>query len=523
MLLIRTYEFLLLFQLFACPLVAQIASQSLDSRLQQIQFLLQQGNTREARQQLTEAIRELPTEPTLQNFLGVVEAQSGNYQIAEAAFKKALQLSPRYTGAAINLGKLYQENSSKDPQAIGKAVQIYHAILTYDSGNREALYQTAVLAMQRGQSLPALTGLAKLPVEIQQRPQALAVKCAALSGAGRKAEANGALGQLLVHPQLAAEDLILILPALEKQQRYEWVERIFEALANRKLHTPESLRQWGLYLETQKDYVHARETLEKSVTAPVSVDLLLDLARVAYKQRDFKDALGYLAHARDLDPKNFGIHFFFGIVCVELELLIDANKSLEEAVKLTPENPFANYALGSVLMQSSESRKGLPYIEKYCRLMPKDVRGHLALGAAYFQVGEHELAVKELTPLINNPLTAAGANYFLSRIAKLKGDQEEAYRLIQISLKANPDYSDALVELGQLEMRKKNYEAAGKSLNHALELEPDSFLGNMHLLRLYQATNDLRVEAQQKRFDEVAQKRTEKEASLLRTIEVRPY
>jgi len=56
-----------------------------------------------------------------------------------------------------------------------------------------------------------------------------------------------------------------------------------------------------------------------------------------------------------------------------------------------------------------------------------------------------------------------------------------------------------------------------------LELEPDNFLGNMHLLRLYQASNDPRAEEQQKRFDEVAKKRTEKEKSLLRTIEVRPY
>ncbi len=520
---IRIYEFLLLLQIFAFPLIAQIAPQSVDSRLQQIQSLLQQGNTTEARLQLSEAIRELPTEPTLLNFLGVVEAQSGNYSAAEAAFKKALQLSPRYTGAAVNLGRLYQENAAKDPQASTKGVQIYRAILSYDPGNAEALYQTAVLSLQKGQYLAALAGLAKLPVEVQQRPQALVVKCAALSGAAKKAEASAALGQLLVHPQLTAEDLILILPVFEKQQRFDWIERIFETLGNRKLHTPESLRQWGLYLEGQKDYVRARETLEKSVTAPVSVDLLLDLARVAYKQRDFKGALSYLAHARDLDPKNFGIHFFFGIVCVELELVIDANKSLKEAVSLNPENPFANYALGSVLMQSSEPRNGLPYLQKYCRLMPNDPRGRLALGAAYFQVGELEMAQKELTPLVNLPLTAAGANYFLSRIAKLKGDQEDAYRLIQLSLRANPNYSDAYVELGQLEMRKKDFAAAGKALQRALELDPDSFLGNMHLLRLYQATEDPRAEAQQKRFDEVSKKRTEKEASLLRTIEVRPY
>jgi tetratricopeptide (TPR) repeat protein len=121
------------------------------------------------------------------------------------------------------------------------------------------------------------------------------------------------------------------------------------------------------------------------------------------------------------------------------------------------------------------------------------------------------------------PEAAAGANYFLSRLFKLQGNREEAYRLIQLSLKANPDFADALVELGQLELRQKNFAAAGKALQRAVELEPDSFQANMHLLRLYQATHDSRAEAQQKRFDEVSKKRAEKEASLLRTIEVRPY
>jgi Flp pilus assembly protein TadD len=519
----RILEFLLFIHFLAYPLLAQTVPQKLDLRLRQIQSLLQQGNTTEARQHLNDAIHEFPTEPTLQNFLGVVEAQSGNYAAAESAFKKALQLSPRYTGAAVNLGRLYQENSTKDPQATTKGIHVYQTILSYDPVSAEAQYQLSVLSLRNGQYLAALTGLSKLPAEFQQNPPAMAVKCAALSGTAQKTQANAIFGQFLIHPQLTADDWILILPILEKQQRLDWIQRGFDTLSNRQLHTPESLRQWGLYLERQNEFNHAREILEKSVTNPISVELLLDLARVAYKQRDLNGALGYLAHARELDPRNFSIHFFFGIICVELELLIDATKSLEKAVSLNPENPYANYALGAVLMQSSDSRKGLPYIEKYCQLLPKDPRGHLALGAAYFQVGEQLLASKELTPLVNIPLTAAGANYYLSRIAKLKGNQEDAYRLIQISLNANPDFSDALVELGQLEIRRKNFTAAGKALQKALELEPDNFLGNMHLLRLYQASNDPRAEEQQKRFDEVAKKRTEKEKSLLRTIEVRPY
>ena len=45
-------------------------------RLQQIQKLLQQGSWETARKQLAEALSRFPGEPSLHNFMGVVEAQA---------------------------------------------------------------------------------------------------------------------------------------------------------------------------------------------------------------------------------------------------------------------------------------------------------------------------------------------------------------------------------------------------------------------------------------------------------------
>lgn len=511
----------------ACLVISSVLLANTDTpveaRLRQIQRLLQQGSWADARGQIEDALRHFPREASLYNFMGVVEAQAGNYPAAAGNFGKALELSPRFTGAALNLGRLYQENSARDVEAHLKALQVYQSILAYDPANVEALFQTAVLSLQGGQYRAALTSLGRLPAEAQQHPQSLAVRCASLAALDETGQADKTAEALLAQTALTAADVMLVLPALESASKKALAQRLLEGLTSRSLHTPESLRQLGLLYEQQGQLERARQTLEAAVTSPVSVSLLLDLARVAYKNKDLKGTLGYLAHARDLEPGSFGVHFFFGMVCVELDLLTDATKSLKEAVALSPENPYANFALGSVLMQGSDPLSGLPYVKKYCRLKPNDPRGRLALGAAYFRLGEHDLARKELEAVVATPEAAAGANYFLSRMAKLQGNREEAYRLIQMSLKANPDFADALVELGQLEMRQKNYAAAGEALHRAVELEPDSFQANMHLLRLYQATRDSRAEAQQKRFDEVSKKRAEKEASLLRTIEVRPY
>ena len=52
-------------------------------------------------------------EPSLHNLKGVLEVLSGRYESAEAAFQKAIKLAPRFTGAYVNLGRLYQENPTR--------------------------------------------------------------------------------------------------------------------------------------------------------------------------------------------------------------------------------------------------------------------------------------------------------------------------------------------------------------------------------------------------------------------------
>ena len=56
----------------------------------------------------------------------------------------------------------------------------------------------------------------------------------------------------------------------------------------------------------------------------------------------------YLAHARDLEPGNAEVQFFFGIASIELNLGNEAYDALKKAVALSPENPYVNYAMGAV-------------------------------------------------------------------------------------------------------------------------------------------------------------------------------
>lgn len=79
--------------------------------------LIQTGNLTEASGRIAAALEAHPGKPALHSFQGVVAAQQGRYEAAEAAFLHAIALAPRFNGAYLNLGRLYQENIARDPQA----------------------------------------------------------------------------------------------------------------------------------------------------------------------------------------------------------------------------------------------------------------------------------------------------------------------------------------------------------------------------------------------------------------------
>ena len=191
--------------------------------LAQIQQLIQAGSLVEARQQLNAALKDYPSSAALNNFLGVVEAQSGNYRLAESSFRKAIELDSHLTATYLNLGRLYQENGRSDKVAVRKAAQVYLDLLKIDPENAEARYQAAYMQELGGSYQASLELLARMPVDVQQKPQVLAVRCADEAGLGRTATAAATAKHLLQLSGLEEADVLIVQPvvAAKKQQQLE--------------------------------------------------------------------------------------------------------------------------------------------------------------------------------------------------------------------------------------------------------------------------------------------------------------
>lgn len=268
----------------------------------------------------------------------------------------------------------------------------------------------------------------------------------------------------------------------------------------------------------------ARHALEQlAPLEPKDPAPLMELARIAEKQHDLKGALAYLAHARDLNPNYAPAHFFFGIVCIELNLPLEAKKSLQKALDLDPDNAPYNYARGAVELQGASGWLAIPFFKKFVAARPGDPRGHFALGVAEFTSQDYEASAKQMKLVAGNKETAAGAEYYLGRIAKAESDWEAAAGHFEKSIAADPNYAESHAELGLAKMHLKNLAGARKEINRALELNPDSYIANGNLLALLQRTKDPLVKAQEQKMRELDLKRSKEQELMVRTIQVRQY
>ena len=410
-----------------------------------------------------------------------------------------------------------------DENGEAKALGAYEKALAIAPENPEANYNAAGLMMHAGKYDQSLKHWAKLGKDAQQSVAMLVVACADEAALGHKVEMERYATALGAQSDLVETDVLEALPALRKARRADLIETLLNAAAGHQPLSAAGLRVLGLAQDATGKLAEAQETLERAFAADeTSTATLLDLAQVAEERKDLKGALGYLAHARDLEPKNAMFAYRFGLICAEMSLLSESHKALEEAVQLEPQNPEYNYALGIVTDSAKGPNDALPFLQKFHSIRPGDAKGVLALGTTSFRAKDYDAATEWLKQAAANSSTAATAHFYLGRIARQRGQFEVAQGELILADKLNPNQAEILAEIGQLDLQQKKYADAGKALDRAAALDPESYAANFGLLQLYARTGDPRREDQSKRFDAIKAKNEEAYRETLRVLEIRP-
>lgn len=505
----------------ACFVPVSSAQQSASYRnlVLSIQGQIESGDLNRAHASLLVALKQYPANGGLENLLGVVEIQQGHEDRAKQDFALAIAHSPSLTGAYLNLARIAMESADSDAQQQKEALRLYREALVLDPNNPEALYGEATLLMWQHSYEKSLANIEKLDPEARAHARVQAIVCADETGLGHKEKADRAASSMAASPDLAEQDVLLALPALRTAHRADLIELLLTAAGQRQSLSERGLRLLGLAQEAEGKLAEARATLERVYGMNTSAtEPLVDLARVALASKDNQGALGYLAHARALQPANPVLAYEYGLVCVQMNLLREARLAMGQAVALAPANPDYALAMGSI----SSGADALPYLRKYHDLRPNDAVGYLAFGMAYFQNTDYPHASEWLEKAMSDTKTSAAAHYYLGRILNQQGKYQEAIVQLQQSASLKPDQPEVSAELGEAYLRLKDYPAATTQLHRALELDTDSYTANYALLRLYAQTGDPRRTEQAARFAALRKQDEEQYRDAMRVIETRP-
>ncbi|GGH01575.1 tetratricopeptide repeat protein [Silvibacterium dinghuense] len=472
-----------------------------------------------ARVLLASAMKHYPNDGGLENLLGVVEAQSQHRDAAKHAFSQAVVLDPKLLSAWQNLARIEMEDADHDPKSAEDALRSYTHALALDPSDAESIYGAATAAMWRHAYATSLAYLQKLDGESRAKARVQAVLCADELGAGHTAAAEQAAARMAASLDLLESDVMLALPALRAAHRADILDTLLSSAHAHEPLSPAGLRMLGLAQEAEGKPQQAKATLEHVYELePTNTAPLVDLARIALAQNDKQGALGYLAHARAIAPKDAALAYQYGFVCLQMELLREAQSAMAQAVQLAPDNPDYLLTMGTV----ATGADALPYLERYRAMRPDDPAGYLASGIAYLDNNHFDEALSWLRKAVASPKTAFSAHYYLGRTLREQAKYKEALTELHQADVLRPNQPEVLAEIGADYFWLKQYGDAVGPLKHALELEPDNYVANYALLRLYSQTGDPQREEQAKRFTALRTQREDRYRDAMRVIEARP-
>ena len=401
------------------------------SPFSEAETLLRQGSIAEAKLKIEQQLELNPSSVEGYNLLGIVYGSEKEYDRAVQSFQHALSLDPNSIRTHNNLGNVYVAQDKFD-----LAEKEFGKVLKVEPANHEANYNLGLVLMAR--HLPA-----KAIPHLQ-----------------------------LVRPQDIATRFNLVRAYLQAGRSSEGLKLAREISAQNKDNVQLHFTL-GVLLAGEKQYPAAQLELEKAnALQPETFEILFNLGQVYLQSTEYKKAGLVLNRALKLKPDSAETLYLMARVYSEQTKAVDALDLLVRAHKLAPENTDVIFLLARVSMSQNYFEDAIPLLESGIKIAPKRADLHAALGESYFMSGKAEKAIDEFKSLIE--LDPSARSYvFMGLSYRHLGRFDEARKYFQDGLKLDPKNASCLFNMGYVEGRQGNQAAAEKYFQATLRSNPD--------------------------------------------------
>jgi tetratricopeptide (TPR) repeat protein len=323
-------------------------------------LLADHGQVAQGEQQLRIAIQMNPSDPGAYTALGMIQGKTGRAAEAAESFRKAVSLEPDSADAHLNLGialvdqynrtdgfKEFSEAARLDPRSPAVHYNLgrfYFETAKYEDARKE-LEEALRLEPNHAAALYFLALAAKQDNDLDRSTQLFEKVISLQPG---NPDAQFLLGQNLEHQGKTAEAVVHWKLALQADPNYS------QALYNlartlRKSNDPEAQQYQARY-----------DTLQKNQQISDRVQQLGNFALEASNAENWPQAFAQMQEALELCgecPEAAHLHKNLGMMYVRTGKLEQAQKELETALQLNPDDNGAKQGLAAIQNATSAQSK----------------------------------------------------------------------------------------------------------------------------------------------------------------------
>jgi tetratricopeptide (TPR) repeat protein len=200
------------------------------------------------------------------------------------------------------------------------------------------------------------------------------------------------------------------------------------------------------------------------------------LAQARTNQSRPLDALDLLLRAHKIAPQNPDIIFLMAQVSMSQNYYEDAIPLLESGIQIAPQRADLRAALGESYFMAGKVDKAIEQFKELLAL-EHSARSLAFLGLSYRNLGRFDEAKQYFQQGLKLDPGNTLCLFNLGYISERQGDSAAAEVMFQKALHANPNFSDALLELANLRVVEKKLPEAEDLLRRYVQVSHDPATG----------------------------------------------
>ncbi len=222
--------------------------------------------------------------------------------------------------------------------------------------------------------------------------------------------------------------------------------------------------------------------IQKAITlAPSDGDLHLQLALMLLKKGQPDEAEANLRKAVELNPKAVGAWLMLGTYHQSRGSYGQAEQEFRRAIDVEPKNPEPRTALIRLFLVQGKKAEAEEFAKQVKHDFPDNSAGYRMLGDFYAVNGDSEKAVAEYASLYQEHPKDLVVQKNYIQLLILTNRYDEARKLNDEVLKANPGDNEALLYRGQLQLQAGDANGAVTTLQTIIKNDPNNAAAHYQL------------------------------------------